>query len=229
MTTNQIVDILFRLFQDGYLLAITSTDLYSLDISLLSKLLTRAFIPSHKQIRGALERDNFKNEKVHGEFHDEELYFFLTKKGGETWEYLFKPKWNQYFRRSILDWEFISENIQNNSIPSNGSIICCADQKFGEKIIAIEHLLNCEQLIVYPIEESIMWEKFSPWHPVYWKTLACGYVVSYQALLVEVDKNAENITELKELTEEVYKAREWYMDTVNWYANRLNIANNFKP
>ncbi len=220
LTTNQIVDILFRLFQDGYLLAITPADLDSLDTHLINDLLTKAFIPSHEQIKTALDRENFRDYELYKKLCSSDLYFFLTEKGGKQWESWAKPKWNQFFRRCILDWESVSENLWNNSIPPHRSIISCSSQEIGEKIIAIEHLLDYPQSVRYYIENSAIWKKFTPWHPTYWKTLPCGYVVSYQIERVEVNNC---IDESQELTEEKIQAREWYQKIVNWYT-RIRLS-----
>lgn len=216
LTTSQMVNILFRLFQNDFLLAITPADLDLLDNHLIDRLLTKAFIPSCKQIKSALDRENFSEEKRQGEYFEKDLYFFLTKKGGETWESLSKPNWDKYFRRCILNWESVSENTQNNATPPNGSIICCANKKTGEKVIAIEHLLEYSQFIPQYIKNSAIWEKFAPWHPTYWKTLPYGCAVSYQSELVEID---ENYYETEESTEEKKQAREWYKNITNWYIN----------
>ncbi|ELS01709.1 hypothetical protein Xen7305DRAFT_00014140 [Xenococcus sp. PCC 7305] len=214
LSTNQIVDSLFNLFQDGFLSTITPADLDSLDTKLVDEILTKAFIPSRKQIKAALDRENLDNN-----YDDKELYYFLTEEGAKKWKSVAKPKWNQFFRRCILDWESVSENLLNNSIPPYGSIFCCANKKFGEKIISIEHLLDDPEFISYPIKNSIIWEKFTPWHPVYWKTLPCGYAVSYQVELVEIDKNIEQSNESSDLIEQKKQAREWYQKISNWYEN----------
>lgn len=220
LTTNQIVDILFHLFQNSYLLAITPADLDSLDIPLINELLTKAFTPSRSQIKAALKQGEFSKKERYSEYYENDLYFFLTEKGGKQWESWAKPKWNQFFRRCILDWESVSENLRNNSISSNGRILRCANREIGEKIIAIQHLLDYPQFVPYYIENSAIWEKITPWHPIYWKTLPCGYVVSYQVEIVEIDNC---IDESQELTEEKIQAREWYQKIVNWYT-RIRLS-----
>ncbi len=217
LTTNQIIDILFRLFQDGFLLAIAPADLEFLDAPLINELLTKAFIPSREQIKTVLDRENFRDAELDSEFYSKELYFFLTEKGGKQWEFCSNPKWNKYFRRCIHNWESVSEILRNNYIPPNGSTLCCANRKIGEKIIAIEHLLERPQFIPYPIKDSAIWETLTPWNPTYWKTLPCGYAVSYQVKLVEVDENVKNPNEPQELIEEIKQARKWYDDVTNWY------------
>lgn len=217
LTTDQIVDVLFRLFQDGFLLAITPADLDSLDTHLINKLLTKAFIPSRKQIKAALDRENFSEEKRCGKYFEKELYFFMTQKGGELWETWSQPKWNQFFRRCILNWESVSDILWNNSIPPSGNIIRCANREIGEKIISIEHWLDSPQVIPYSIKDSAIWETFTPWYPTYWKTLSCGYVVSYQVELVEIDEDVETISKSQELIEKRKQAGEWYRNLINWY------------
>jgi hypothetical protein len=217
LTTSQITDILFDLFHNDFLLAITPADLDTLNTHLLNELLTKAFIPSREQIEAALDRKNFSDEQRQGKYFEKDLYFFLTKKGGESWEFKSKPQWSQFFRRCILNWEFVSKAFKNNSIPPNGSTICCAEREIGEKIIATKHLFNRDQLIVCPIEKSIIWETFTPWYPTYWKNLSCGYAVSYQAELVEVGENVENTNESQELIEEIKQSEEWYKNLTTWY------------
>ena len=219
LSTNQIIDFLFNLFQDGLLLAITPADLNSLKSQLINELLTKAFIPSRKEMKEALDRENFVEVNSYNEFDDKELYYFLTEKGAKKWESVANPKWNQFFRRCILNWESVSENLWNNLIPPHRRIFCCANQKFGEKIISIEHLIDYPEFIYYPIKNSIIWEKFTPWHPTYWKTLLCGYAVSYQFELVEVNKNIEQSDESPELIKQKKQARKWFKNISNWYEN----------
>ena len=228
LTTNQIVEVMYRLFKDGILLAITSTDLKSLDSELIDNLLTKCFIPSRKEIKTTLEREEelLGDVNLELEYREEELLYFVTQKGGQLWEFWSKPKWNQFFRRCILNWESVSENLWNNSIPPYGSIFCCANQEFGEKIISIEPLLDYPDFIPYPIKGSVTWGKFTPWHPTYWKTLPCGYVVSYQVELVKIDKNTEQSNESPELIEQKKQAREWYKNITNWYKNYYNDNEN---
>ena len=215
LKTSQIVEILYRLFQDGFLLAITPEDFDSLKTTLIQELLIKAFIPSLEQIKAGLTQGKFSSiRKENDTYFEDNLYFFLTEEGGKQWEYWCKPKWNQFFLRCINSWESVSENLWNNSIPPCGSIISCTDKKIGEKIIAIEHLLDTPQIVAYPIKDSVILEKFTPWHPTYWKTLPSGYAVSYQAELVKID---ENYYKTEELTEEKKQAREWYKNITNWY------------
>ena len=220
LTTNQIIDILLRLFQEGYLLAINPANFDLLDTHLINGLLTKAFIPSHKQLETALDRTTFHEiESYDNEFDSEDLYFFLTKKGGEIWESWSKPKWNQYFRKDFFQWESVSQKFWNNSIPPHGRLICCADQEVAKKIIANEHLFYRSSILPYAIKNSEIWETLTPWYPTYWKTLPQGYVVSYQVELVEID---ENYYETEELTKDKRQAREWYNKIVNWYTKDFN-------
>jgi len=219
LKTSQIEDILYRLFQDEFLLAITPEDFDYFDQhTLINNLLTKAFIPSREQIKAGLTQEEFSSiRKDDDEYFKNNLYFFLTKKGGTYWEYWCQPKWNQFFLRCINSWDSVSKKFYNNSIPPRGSAISCAKSEIGEKIIAVEYLLEYPQPIIPQyIEDSAIWETFTPWHPTYWKTLSCGYAVSYQYELVEID---EKSYETEELTEEKKQAREWYKNTRNWYIN----------
>ena len=218
LTTNQIIDILCRLFQNRLLLAITPATFDSLDITLINNLLTKAFIPSREQIKAGLTQGGFSSiRKEDDEYFENNLYFFLTEKGGKQWEYWCQPKWNQFFLRCINSWDSVSEKFHNNSISPHGRVISCANREVGEKIIAVKHLLEYPQPIIPQyIENSAIWEKFTPWHPTYWKTLPCGYAVSYQSELVQID---ENYHKTEELTEEKKQAREWYKNITNWYIN----------
>ena len=105
LTTNQIVEVMYRLFQDGILLAITSTNLKLLDSELIDNLLTKSFIPSRKEIKAALEQKEELSidNNLEIEYIEEQLLYFVTKQGGKQWESVANPKWNQFFRRCILD------------------------------------------------------------------------------------------------------------------------------
>lgn len=220
LKTSEIVEILYRLFQDGFLLAITPADFDSLNTYLIQELLKPAFIPSLEQIKAGLTQGKFSSiQKKNNTYFEDNLYFFLTKKGGKQWEYWCKPKWNHFFLRCINSWDSVPEKFYHNSVFPHRIVISCTDKKIGEKIIVIEHLLDTPQVVTHAIKNSEIWETLTPWHPTYWKTLPQGYVVSYQIESVEKE---DNINESQELTEEKRQAREWYNKIVNWYTKDLN-------
>lgn len=204
LNTNQIAEIVYGMFQDELISAITSTDLEELE-SLhttsitdpnIDQLLTRSFKPSFREIRIALESE----ETLAGQEYDrkETLYYFLTLQGGELWESIFKPKWNQYLTR------------RGNGI---NQIIDCVDPTVAQKLISIEYLISFDnENTYYYIPGTEIWETLSPWQVLYWKTLPIGYSVSYQTKQIEVDKS----TESKELREEIRQAEEWLIDNWNW-------------
>ena len=221
LTLDQIIEAMHRLFQDGYLLAITPMNLRSLDIPLINNLSVKGFIPSRRAIEAAFqqEENSCTEEDLYQEFRDGNLFYFLTKKGGALWETLSKPKWNQFFRRGSFEWEFIPKSIQNQSLYLNSNTIWCSDRDIGTQIIKIEHLLDYPEYVPYPIAGTEKWETITPWYPTYWKTLSSGCVVSYQVECIELDKNVEYLNESQDFINQRRNAREWYKNITSWYTN----------
>ena len=81
LNTSQIEDILYRLFNDGFLLAITPEDFnYFNRNTLINNLLTKAFIPNRQQIKSGLTQVEFSSKNKDGLYFKDNLYFFLTEK-----------------------------------------------------------------------------------------------------------------------------------------------------
>lgn len=218
LTTNQIVEVMYRLFQDGFLSAITPTDYQLLDSELIDNLLAKSFSPSRQEIKIALYREEnvSGDSSLEPEFEENDLIYFVTKQGGARWESVSQPKWNQYFRGS-REWETIYQEIWDLYISRKSRIICGADREIIKKILSIERLLEHPQFIRYPIAGTEIWQTFTPWYPVYWKTLPCGYLVSYQVEFVEVDENLESANKSPELIEQIKQAKEWFWDITHWW------------
>jgi hypothetical protein len=221
LTLDQIIETMHRLFQDGYLLAITPMNLSSLDTPLISNLSAKGFTPSRRLIKSAFQQEEnlCTEEDLYQEFRDGDLFYFLTEKGGKLWETVSKPKWNQFFRRGSLEWEFMPKFIQNQSPHLNNDTIWCADRDIGTQIIKIEHLLDYPEYVPYPIVGTEKWETITPWHPTYWKTLSSGFAVNYQVEYIELDQNVEYLNESQDFINQRKNAREWYKNIAGWYKN----------
>jgi hypothetical protein len=102
---------------------------------------------------------------------NEQIIVSITNKGGEKWESVFKPNWNNYTNVAcqLLDAE---PNVK-------------VELECGNKAIIKNMLLDIgENLIIKPIGEI---SKIQPWRPVYWKTIPEGYSVSFKMLEDYVD------------------------------------------
>lgn len=199
LSTDRTADVLLELFENELILGIKSSErdnvwetyLNSPHRPKMEELIAKSFIPSYQEIKKALKQEE----------SDDELFYFLTPKGGELWEAIFQPKWNQYLRRS-------GDGITR--------LIDCADPDVGKKLISLEYLLSFDRENVHcSIPGTEIWETITPWQVLYWKTLPVGYSVSYQSKHIEVNKSA---VESKELREEIKQADEWLTDICNWYA-----------
>jgi hypothetical protein len=196
-TINEIAESLYRLFQEGYLLAIYSSDLSevytdasdSFDADIL---LSQGFTPSFLQINSALKQE-------------ENLFYFLTSKGGKLWESVSYPKWDQYY--------FSAGNGQKH-------LLQCHSRKLAEELLKIQHLLDFGRSYHVPIIETVKWNFLTPWQPTYWKTLSSGYEINYQVTCIDVDM-IEN--EDKELMERRKQAEKWVKDKKKWYTKRFNV------
>ncbi len=143
LTIDEIADILHSLFQKGDLMAVSAEDFDDL------RQIKGGFIPSLVEIKAALR------EEIN-------LGYYLTLKGGEQWESVSKPKWNQYFH-----WGY--------------NVLMCADRAIGERLLAEHDLLFADELDSYIILETSMWEEVVPWQATYWKNLPIGYRVHFQS------------------------------------------------
>jgi hypothetical protein len=196
LSTRQSVDILNNLFESGVILGINSSDLDDIESSYdnsphkpeLEELIGKSFVPSRQKIKKAIDHEE----------NGDRLFYFLTFKGGKLWESIFKPKWNQYLRRR-------SDGINH--------IIDCANLDIGQKLISIEYLLSFDdENTYYSLTDTEIWETFTPWQVLYWKTYSVGYSVRYQTKHIEVNKSNES----KELREEIRQAQEWLTNNWNW-------------
>jgi len=183
LSITEIAHILYSLFQQGDLLAFGPSD--TDDFDLIEK-----FAPSLSEIEDALE------EKF-------PLAYFLTPQGGEKWESVSKPKWEQYYI-----WT------QGFDVIDEGQLIC-ANREIAEKLLASSHLFSYGNCRNYIIPGTQVWEILTPWTATYWKTLPIGYYVCYQKRTVEIDENQLSF-ELKEretkAEEERRFLRKWYTD-----------------
>jgi hypothetical protein len=208
LNTQQSIDILMDLFKQEFLLGIKSGDLYNLDensINLphqpqINKLLSKSFIPSREEVRKAIEGEEVDKLQLDC-FSGRRLFYFLTPKGGELWESVFKPNWDWYFTR----WS-----------TGDSSVINCTSSNIIEKLLSIQHLLSYhrEKYSRYLVPDTEIWQTLTPWQALYWKNLPTGYSISYQTELIEID---ERINKSQEFREERRKADEWFRYVQNWY------------
>jgi hypothetical protein len=192
-----------HLFDEGNMLAIKPIDLNYLyfeqkevlNITLLSK---KGFIPSFSQIEHAL-----KQQEV-GIYVAEELYYFLTVKGGDLWEYFSRPRWNMYIGHAMQ----LTGDIEITSINPN----------MIKKFLELYHLFNYDSCNVYsPVLDTQKWAEVIPFQYSYWKSLAMGYKVSCKITSEEVDRESTNKN--RELLNQRREANNWYRSTMKWYAN----------
>jgi hypothetical protein len=194
LTINEIAESLHRLFQGGNLLAISSSELGKIytnsnnSFEHNSILSNKGFVPSYLEVNSALKQED-------------NLFYFLTDKGGELWESVSHPKWDQYY--------FSAGN-------ENEHILRCHSRELAAKILEIQHLLDFGRSYHSPIIETVNWNFFSPWQPTYWKKLLSGYEISYQVTSIDVDM-IEN--EDEELIEKRKQAEKWVEETKKWYTN----------
>ncbi len=198
LSTDKIAEVLLYLFENELLLGIKSLDkddiwenyVNSPHKPKIEELIAKSFIPSYQDIKKALKQEESSNE----------LFYFLTPEGGELWESIFKPKWNQYLTRR-------GDRITH--------IIDCVDPDVGKKLISLEYLLSFDNKKVYDfIPGTEIGETIMPWQVLYWKIIPVGYSLSYQTKRIKVDKNT---VESKELKEEIKQADEWLINICNWY------------
>jgi hypothetical protein len=208
LNTKQSINILMDLFEDGTLLGIKSGDLDNMKrdyINLsyqpkMEELLSKSFIPSREEVRRAIENEEI-DENESNRFTGKHLFYFLTPKGGELWESVFKPKWDWYFTR----WSM-----------GDSSVINCTNITTIEKLLSIQHLLSYhgDKYSRYLVSGTEAWQTLTPWQALYWKTLPAGYSISFQTKLIEID---ERTNKSQEFREEIRQADEWFKHVQNWY------------
>ena len=182
LSLTEMAKIMEGLFQRGDLLVIPPSE-ERFD-------LTQGFIPSRAQIEAAL------SERLN-------LFYFLTPQGGQRWESVSNPKWEQYF-----SWV--------------EGYLTCASREMAEKILAIRHLLPYGNSRYHVIPETAMWETLTPWQATYWKTLPVGYQVNYQYYIVEKDEMQE---QSQELLEQECEAEKYYFRICKWYTDYYRHPN----
>ena len=195
-----------RLFQEGNMLAITPNDLNflyfeekkTLDINLLNQ---RGYIPSLKEIKNAL-----KQQEIEGIYDNEQIYYFLTTKGGNLWESLSHPEWNKK----------INYELRENYI-----------EVFGTDITLIKTFLKKYHLFDYdsynitsPVLDAQIWNEIIPFQCLYWKTLPLAYKVNCQIRYEKV--NRESVDNNRELLNKRKAANNWYYNLAKWYTNYYN-------
>ncbi|NET91536.1 MAG: hypothetical protein F6K45_26255 [Kamptonema sp. SIO1D9] len=221
LTTKQIVEVMDRLFQDELILAITHQDLHSLNIPLIENLLTKGFRPSFVEIEAELERkENLFGFDLSPKI-EQDLYYFLTPKGGELWESVSHPKWEQYFHRGHPIESLPKHYFRESNDNTTNCVLWCTNREIGTKFVEIEEFLEApaSEYNFSCINNSQIWEKITPWHPTYWKTLSSGYVVTYQVQRTKIEGNIESSQENKELVEKREQAKLWYRTITKWYTS----------
>jgi hypothetical protein len=194
LKTREVAESLNRLFQNGNLLAISPSELdlvyadSAREYGTNNTLPSRGFIPSYSQIELALKQE-------------ENLFYFLTVQGGELWESVSHPKWNQYY--------FSAGN-------GHKHILRCHSHKMAEKLLEIQYLVDFGSCYCSPVVETIEWTLFTPWQATYWKKLPLGYEINYKVTSIDVDdiKDDNDV-----LTEKRIEAEKWVGGTKNWYTN----------
>ncbi len=210
LNTQQSIDMLMDLFEDELLLGIKSGDLNDIEERYINsshepkieELLSKSFAPSREEVRKAIEHEDVKVEKDDSDyFSGEELYYFLTPKGGELWEFVFTPQWDRYFTR----WS-----------TEDSGVINCTNVNIIEKLLSIQYVLSYhrEKYSRYLVPDTEIWQTITPWQALYWKTLPTSYSISYQTELIEID---ERTNKSQEFREEVRQADEWFRSALNWY------------
>lgn len=203
ISIDDMARVMQRLFQEGSMLAINPSDLSflhfeekrKLSVELLSK---KGFVPSLKQIKNAL-----KYQEIEGIYDNEELYYFLTRKGGELWEYFSHPKWEKYINYAVEE-----TNIE----------IIGIDSAIIKRFLNFYHLLSHDSYnIYYPILDTQKWTEVIPYQCVYWKSFRMGHKVSCQIKSEKVDK--EDVNNNKELLNQRKEAKNWYYNITKWYTN----------
>ncbi|WP_019500749.1 hypothetical protein [Pseudanabaena sp. PCC 6802] len=205
LTVDEIANIFYKLFQKGYLLAASSEDFDN------SGQIKGGFMPSLLEITAALR------EEVN-------LGYYLTAQGGNQWETVSNPQWEQYF-----SWPLGIE-------PVNEGEIVCGSREVGENLISMIHLLSPGNSRLEVIPGTVMWETLTPWEATYWKTLPIGYRIRYQFTYSDVEeystfeedegwvewiKNEDGRDERQpiEFVRQRQQAQEWYRNTKRWYTN----------
>jgi hypothetical protein len=203
ISIHDMAKVMQRLFQDGNMLAINSADLNFLyfeqkeilNIDLLSE---KGFVPSLKQIKSALKQQNLQ-----GIYADEELYYFLSAKGGDLWEYFSHPEWKKH----------INYKIQATDIEISG-----VDLDIITKFLELYHLFSYDsQNIYHLLLDTQIWNEITPFQCVYWKSFSLGYKVSCQIRSEKVDR--ESIASNKKLLNQRKEANNWYRDMTQWHLN----------
>jgi hypothetical protein len=94
---------------------------------------------------------------------DYEWYVALTELGGQEWERVFQPKWENYvsINCSLL-----------HDAPLSKVVIEC-----GNKELILDVTKTLISKIVTDSVSDI--EILQPWWPVYWKSISCGYMISF--------------------------------------------------
>jgi hypothetical protein len=94
---------------------------------------------------------------------DYEWYVALTELGGQEWERVFQPNWENYvsINCSLL-----------HDVPLSKVVIEC-----GNKELILDVTKTLISKIVTDTVSDI--EILQPWRPVYWKSISCGYMISF--------------------------------------------------
>lgn len=98
------------------------------------------------------------------------IYYFLTEKGGKTWEDYVKPDWNK----------FIEDHFE-----SRDSIvrITATNVYFINELLRIEYQFpptNFPSSCI--LSETVKWEMITPWQATYWKQLPFGMQISFKLI-----------------------------------------------
>lgn len=113
-------------------------------------------------------------------------YVGMTEKGGIKWESLFNPIWEKYTNSTSesLTNDLWRVTLETGTKEKMDSIL----QKYGNSITSISEVIE-----------------LNPWHPVYWKSVDKGFVVTFHVL-----DNVMNDWELeKEINEINWRIEAW--------------------
>lgn len=213
ISLDETVEILYKLFQEGLLLAITQMDLNLFNPRLLDDLLVRSFIPSHDEIKSVFSSlsimKTIDDEEVADQvFNQNSVSFFLTEKGGKAWESFFPSDWNYFCRRNTMPWEKSFQSLNHKA--SNRETIWGSDKNIIKKLIDFNSFLHYPDFLCYPAQGSETWETSTPWYPVYWKSLPIGYGVNY---IVEYTEDIE-IRECLKLEKKREILEKWHQEKI---------------
>jgi hypothetical protein len=128
------------------------------------------------------------------------IYYFLTEKGGKTWEEYVKPDWSKY-----IDEYFDPDNSIVKITSANVMLI--------NELLRIEyqfppdnHLSSCI------LSETVEWEMIYPWQATYWKYLPSGLQISFKVTDSEIHYYLSD----QEIAMRDIQLLEWFSKKKSW-------------